>query len=148
MNPYMNNYQQNQILTASREQILLMLYDGAIRFCRQAIKAGEDNDIVFKLERISKVLAIVAELSNSLNHQIGGEIATDLDALYNFIMRELNKARTDETQESLRTVEKLLVDLRGTWKEAIDLNKQEQAAQAMIQSQESVQLSRRLTAAG
>ncbi len=148
MNPYMNNYQQNQILTASREQILLMLYDGAIRFCRQAIKAGEDNDVVFKLGRISKVFAIVTELSNSLNHQIGGEIATDLDALYNFIMRELNKARKDETQESLRTVERLLVDLRGTWNEAIDLNKQEQAAQTMMQSQENVQLSRRLTAAG
>ncbi len=148
MNPYMNNYQQNQVLTASREQILLMLYDGAIRFCRQAIKAAEDNDVVFKLGRISKVFAIVTELSNSLNHQIGGEIATDLDALYNFIMRELNKARTDETQESLRTVEKLLVDLRGTWNEAIDINKQQQAAQAAMQSQESVQLSRRLTAAG
>ncbi len=148
MTLYMNNYQQNQILTASREQILLMLYDGAIRFCRQAIKAGEENDQVFRLSRISKVFAIVTELSNSLDHQIGGKIATDLDALYNFILQELTKARKENSQEPLHTVETLLLDLRDTWSEAIDINKQQQAAQAEIQRQKGDQMSQRLTVAG
>ncbi len=148
INPYMNNYQQNQIMTASREQILLMLYDGAIRFCRQAIKAGENHDLGGKLEGISRVFAIVAEFSNSLDHEIGGDIAADLDALYHFMMRELNKARKDESQESLKTVERLLMDLRETWGEAVEINKQEQAMQAERHFQENAQFSGRLVAAG
>jgi flagellar protein FliS len=124
MNNYMNQYQQNQIMTASKEQILIMLYDGAIRFCRQAIAANEEGNVAEKLGRISKVFAIVVEFSNSLNHQIGGDIAADLDGLYQFMLRELNKARKDTTGEHLKNVEKLLVDLRLTWGEAIELNKQ------------------------
>jgi flagellar protein FliS len=89
MNAYMNQYQQNQVMTASKEQILIMLYDGAIRFCQHAINASEAGNNIEKLSRISKVFAIIAEFSNSLNHDIGGEIAADLDGLYQFMMREL-----------------------------------------------------------
>ena len=71
MNAYMNQYQQNQIMTASKEQILLMLYDGAIKFCRQALAANEDGNVIEKLGKISKAFAIITEFSNSLNHGIG-----------------------------------------------------------------------------
>lgn len=130
MNAYTNQYQENQILTASQEQILIMLYDGAIRFCRQAIAANDERDEPQKLGRISKVFAIVVEFSNSLNHEIGGDIAADLDALYQFMLRELNHARRDDSGEHLKNVEKLLVDLRKTWGEAVELNKQELGALA------------------
>lgn len=130
MNAYTNQYQQNQVATASPEQILLMLYDGAIRFLRRAIAANETGEKVEKLQGISKCLAIVAELSNSLNHDIGGEIATDLDALYHFMIRELNSAREDTSGEHLKNVENLLLDLRDTWGKAIDINRQEMAAAA------------------
>jgi len=126
MNAYMNQYQQNHISTATPEQILIMLYDGAIRFTRQAIMAGENGNQVQKLERISKTLAIITEFSNTLNHEIGGQIAADLDGLYQFMIRELNAARKDESGEKLKTVEGLLVDLRQTWGEAIDINRQQQ----------------------
>lgn len=128
MNAYMNQYQQNQVLTASKEQILIMLYDGAIRFCRQAIAASKEGNVPEKLGRISKVFAIVTEFSSSLNHEIGGEIAADLDGLYQFMMRELNSARKDTTGVHLENVEKLLVDLRLTWGEAVELNKKELSA--------------------
>lgn len=121
----MNQYQQNQVLTASKEQILIMLYDGAIRFCRQAIAASKEGNVPEKLGRIAKVFAIVTEFSNSLNHEIGGDIAADLDGLYQFMMRELNSARKDTTGVHLENVEKLLVDLRLTWGEAVELNKKE-----------------------
>lgn len=121
----MNQYQQNAIMTASQEQILLMLYDGAIRFCRQAITACNAGDTAEKLGRIAKTYAIVTEFSNSLNHEIGGDIAADLDGLYHFMLRELNKARTDTSGDFLRTVEKLLVDLRLTWGEAVEINRKE-----------------------
>lgn len=125
MNAYTNQYQQNQVMTASKEQLLIMLYDGAIRFCRQAIVASDADNTVEKLGRISKVFAIITEFSNSLNHQIGGDIAADLDGLYQFMLRELNKARKDKTGENLKNVERLLLDLRQTWGEAIEKNKLE-----------------------
>jgi len=125
MNAYTQQYNQNAIETASPEQILLMLYDGAIRFTRQAIAASEQNDQIVKLGRISKVFAIIVEFSNTLNHNIGGEIATNLDGLYQFMLRELNKARNETDEKSLLVVEGLLVDLRKTWGEAILKNKAE-----------------------
>lgn len=151
MNAYMNQYQQNQIMTASQEQILLMLYDGAIRFCRQALAASDKGDVTEKLGRISKVFAIVTEFSNSLNHEIGAAFAEDLDGLYHFMLRELNFARTDTTGKHLKDVEKLLLELRQTWAEAIELNQKEQGVlQQKIQPEEHVsqQPIRRFSTAG
>jgi flagellar protein FliS len=126
MNTYnMNQYQQNQVGTASPEQILLMLYDGAIRFTRRAIAGIEEEKPELKLSGVAKAMAIIAEFSNSLNHDIGGQIAEDLDALYNFMMRELTAANLKNDIEKLRNVEKLLMDLRQTWSEAVLLSKKE-----------------------
>ena len=133
MNGY-NQYQQNQIATASPEQILLMLYDGAIRFLRRAIVAEENGKKVEKLEGISKCLAIIAEFSNSLNHEIGGDIAADLDALYQFMIRELNTARNDSSGKHLKTVETLLLDLRDTWGQAVEINRNEQAVARNVET--------------
>jgi flagellar protein FliS len=132
MNTYnMNQYQQNQISTASPEQILLMLYDGAIRFTRRAISGIEENKPEMKLSGVSKAMAIIAEFSNSLNHEIGGRIAEDLDALYNFMIRELSSATLNNDLEKLKNVEKLLMDLRLTWGEAVLINKKEMQASEM-----------------
>lgn len=126
MNAYnVNQYQQNQVGTASPEQILLMLYDGAIRFTRRAITGIEEKNPEMKLSGVAKTMAIIAEFSNSLNHDIGGKIADDLDALYNFMMRELTSANLNNDIEKLRNVEKLLVDLRQTWGEAVLVRKKE-----------------------
>ena len=151
MNAYLNQYHENQILTASKEQILIMLYDGAIRFCRQAMAANDAGNRILRLEKSGKVLAIVTEFSNSLNHEIGGEIAENLDALYHFIIRELMDARKADTNEHLEVVEKLLVDLRQTWAEAIEINKKEQNVAILRQQekQQEPQLSRStISAAG
>lgn len=137
----MNQYHQNQISTASPEQILLMLYDGAIRFTRQAIKGVEDQQAELRRYGISKTMAIIVEFSNSLNHEVGGAIAEDLDALYDFMIRQLNKANLDDDVEKLRTVEKLLVDLRTTWGEAVEINRKEMTGPPAIQEQDSHRLS-------
>jgi flagellar protein FliS len=124
MNAYANQYQNNQILNASPEQILIMLYDGAIRFTRQAILGIEENRPSMKLEGISRALAIIAEFSNTLDRDIGGEIAENLDGLYHFMMRELIVARSENSIAKLQVVEELLLDLRTTWSEAIEINRQ------------------------
>ena len=126
MNTYnLNQYQQNQVGTASPEQILLMLYDGAIRFVRRAITGIEENKPELRISGVSKAMAIIAEFSNSLNRDIGGQIAEDLDALYHFMMRELTAANLKNDVEKLRNVEKLLMDLRQTWGEAVLISKKE-----------------------
>ena len=124
-NGYTRQYQQNQIMTASPEQILLMLYDGAIRFCNHAVDASDGGKTTEKLGSIAKVYAIITEFSDSLNHEIGGEIAANLDGLYQFMLRELGKARQDTTGEHLRVVATLLADLRQTWAEAVEIDENE-----------------------
>jgi flagellar protein FliS len=137
MNTYnMNQYQQNQVNTASPEQILLMLYDGAIRFTRRAIAGIEENQPELRISGVSKTMAIIAEFSNSLNHDVGGQIAEDLDALYHFMMRELTSANLNNDVKKLRTVEQLLMDLRLTWGEAVEINKKEMAAMSINHRQD------------
>lgn len=127
MNAYtaQQQYSQNHIETASPEQLLLMLYDGAIRFIRQAIMASENNNESEKLGRISKAFAIIVTFSDTLDHEIGGDIAADLDGLYQFMLRELTKARNAPDQKNLKVVEELLIDLRETWGQAVEINKKE-----------------------
>lgn len=128
MNPdKLNQYQVNQVNTASAEQILLMLYDGAIRFTRQAIEGIAENKLDMKRQGISKTIAIVTEFSNTLDHKIGGKIAEDLHELYDFMIRELIAANIGNDVDKLEAVEKLLVDLRQTWGEAVAINKKEKA---------------------
>lgn len=122
MNAY-SQYQQNQVLSATPEQILLMLYDGAIRFTRQAMYGLEEENLTLFHHGIQKSLAIITEFSNSLDREIGGEIADNLDALYHFMIRELTLANLHKDMQKLEVVEKLLVDLRATWGEAVELNR-------------------------
>jgi flagellar secretion chaperone FliS len=128
MNAYFNQYQNNQVTTASPEQLLIMFYDGAIRFIRQAKEAMAAGDRVRKLESISKALAIVTELANTLDHEVGGEIAENLDALYYFMSRELTRANLENDAEKLKVVEDLLCGLRETWMQAIEINRQEKGS--------------------
>ena len=130
MNPYankFNQYQDAQVVTASREQILIMLYDGAIRFVRQAQMAMEAVDRVKKGEGINKAVAIITEFRNTLDHKVGGEIAANLDALYEYMLRELLKANAKHDPKPLQIVEKMLSELRDTWKQAIDIARAESA---------------------
>jgi flagellar protein FliS len=125
MNPYLHQYRQNQVQTASREQILIMLYDGAIRFVGQARQAIENGDRLGRLEPISRAMAIISELSNTLDHSIGGEMAENLDALYAFMIRSLTDANRKIDAQPLDAVENILKSLRATWVEAIEMVKNE-----------------------
>ncbi len=119
-----NQYQENQIATASREQILLLLYDGAIRFCKQAALAIKNENIADKGRFLGKAMAIISEFSTSLDHEIGGDIARDLDALYAFMLSELSKANINNTTQPIDNTCNMLCELRATWAEAIDINNQ------------------------
>ncbi len=142
MNMYSNDYLKNQIATASREQLLIMFYDGAIRFTAQAKIAIENNNIEGRNYAIQKACAIVTELAATLDHKIGGKIAEDLDALYAFMLKQFNNASVKNDISPLIAIENILSDLRQTWVEAIQIVKVEKRNKTVpIESQEYKPLS-------
>ncbi len=136
MNAYMNQYQSNQVTTASPEQILIMLYDGAIRFVRQAKQAIVDGRAEDKATAISKAIAIVTEFSNTLDYEVGGEIADDLGRLYDFMLRELSAVNVRSGVKRLEPVEKILLDLREAFAEAAVINRREQQQSKTVEASE------------
>jgi flagellar protein FliS len=129
-NPY-NRYKQTAVETASKEKILLMLYEGAIKFTKQAIVAAEKKKIADRATYICKVYDIVLELNNTLDHKVGGELASQLEQLYMFLTDQLSKANLTGDPEPLRAVQRILETLYEGWKQAVDqLKKQEQMKKA------------------
>ena len=103
-------YQQTNVTTAKPDKILLMLYEGCIKFVRVAKVKLQERKIAEKGKNISKALAIVSELINTLDHEVGGQLARDLEALYMFMMDKLieanlhNKIEDLEHKKSLRII--------------------------------------------
>ena len=145
-NPY-QNYFANQVQTASPEQVLIMLYDGAIRFLREARAAIEDGDRVGMLQKKSRVVAILTELSNTLDFEKGGEIAENLDGLYWYMIRELTKANTDDGSEAINVSENILLELRDGWVQAIEKNRPETEERASADAETPAPPKKRLNAA-
>ncbi len=118
-NPY-SQYQKTQVTTASRERVLLMLYEGAIRFTKQAQSALKQKKIAEKGKYISKATAIVSELMATLDFKSGGQIAIDLENLYVFMIDKLIEGNIKNDPESLQVVEQLLMTLYDAWKDVIE----------------------------
>ena len=118
-NPY-RQYQKTAVTTASREKILLMLYEGAIRFIKQAKIAMEEKRIADKGKYISKATAILSELMATLDFKVGGELAVDLENLYVFMIDKLIEGNIENKVESLTQVENLLNTLYVAWKDVIE----------------------------
>jgi flagellar secretion chaperone FliS len=128
MNTYQNIYFQNQVRSANREQILIMLYDGAILFLRQAREAMENSKKFIKIEKTGKVVNILSELSNTLDFENGGDMALQLDSVYWYMIKELIRSNSQDDPEPLNVVERILTDLRDGWIGAIEKNKPEPKA--------------------
>lgn len=118
-NPY-RQYQKTQVTTASREKILLMLYEGAIRFTKQARAAMQEKKLAEKGKYISKATAILSELMATLDFKVGGQLAEDLENLYIFMIDKLIEGNINNDVECLNAVEKLLMTLYSAWKDVIE----------------------------
>src|SRR5437667_5720470 len=101
-----------------KEDILLMLYDGVLKFVRLAKKGLTQKQMATKGENLSKALAILSELDCALDHQIGGDIASNLASLYPYIMLRLNYANLHNDLGAIEEVEGLLLDLQQTFQAA------------------------------
>jgi flagellar protein FliS len=123
-------YKKTSVESASKEKILLMLYEGAIKHCKLAVKAIDEKKIADRGLNIGKAYDIIMELNNTLDHKIGGDLARNLEQLYMFMTDQLTQANIKADQEALKTVIKLLETLYDGWVKAVEkLKKGETATQ-------------------
>lgn len=115
----LGRYQDMKVQTASPAQIMIMLYDGAIRFSLQAKKKIEDKDFEGKGIFISKTQAIIDELMNSLDFSIAPDLCANLQQLYIYINERLTHANIQLDAEAMDEVIQLLNTLRDGWKQAL-----------------------------
>lgn len=123
-NPY-NKYKKASVLSASREQILLMMYEAAIKFTKLAIQAAEEKKIAERGQNIIRAFDIIVELQATLDHKVGGELATQLEQLYIYMMEQYTKANMKGDPEPLRSNLKVLENLYEGWKGAVEKMKKE-----------------------
>ena len=121
-NPY-DKYKSHSVTTATKEELTLMLYDGALKFCNQALVSMENKDHIRTNEVITKVQNIIREFQITLDRK--HDIANQLDQIYDYLHRRLFEANMKKDPEILTEVRDHIRALRDTWKEAMKLAKVE-----------------------
>ncbi|MHC4075679.1 MAG: flagellar export chaperone FliS [Planctomycetota bacterium] len=109
-------YQETSVTTQNKGKIVVMLYDGAIKFLKMAIKEIEAGNAEEKGKYISKAIDILFELNAVLDTEAGGEVAENLRKLYLFMGRHLTEANTEQDIGKINEVIKLLEELNQGWK--------------------------------
>ena len=117
MNNHYSLYKQVDVNTSSPLKIVLMLYDGALNFLKKSIECAENGDIKNKNIYANKTKDIISELNNSLNLEVGGEMAYHLKRLYFFMNRHLTQANLKNDTQGMKEVLLMLTDLREAWQE-------------------------------
>ncbi len=124
-----NQYLRTKVMTATPEQLQMMLFDGALRFSEQARVALQAKDFEESYDLISRVQKILLELSCSLKHDILPDLCGKLAALYNYAYRKLIEANVRHDVSSLEAAINILKYQRETWAMLLDqLGKQKAAA--------------------
>ena len=117
MNPYATAkqaYTESSVMTASPEQLVVMLYDGAIRFLRQSAEFMRAGDREQSRNRMRRAEQVIVELNYSLDTS-HGEVAQNLRMIYLFSKRQLVRANIDGDAGRIDGVSRMLADLRESW---------------------------------
>ena len=124
-------YLRTQIKTASKEQLVVMLYDGAIRFCEHSKIYLTDKDYEAANNALLRVQRIVMELMGALNPDVDVDFSGKMMSLYQYINSRLVEANLENSSEKIEEVVNLLRPLRDAWSEAaLKLRKDRSAAVA------------------
>ena len=127
-NPYIKQYKKNQIETASPEQILILLYDGAINYLNRAKNLLNDEDEEQFHKNMLGCKNIIAEFMESLDLEMGGDWAVMLYNLYKYLRKIIVKSDITKDINGIDEVLKHLTSLRETWLKAIEIAKAEKAS--------------------
>lgn len=120
INPY-QVYQQNSVMTASPQELTLMLYNGCLKFIKVSKKAMTEKDFEKKNTSIIKAQSIIQEMRITLNHDF--EISKNMAQLYEYMYNRLVDANMKNDLEVLEEVEGYVIELRDTWKQVMGLSK-------------------------
>lgn len=119
-NPY-SQYKQNSIMTASPQELNLMLYDGLLKFLKKAMYAIDDKNIQEAHNSITRTQDIIFQFMSVVDQSY--EIGQNLYSLYDFMNRRLIEANIKKDKEILQEVYDLVKELRDTWKEGMEIAK-------------------------
>lgn len=103
------------VAASDPHRLIVMLMDGALERINAARGCMERGDIAEKAKLLNRAVSIIGELRGSLNMSAGGQIATNLSDLYDYMSRRLLVATSDNRVEPLEEVNKLLQEIRGAW---------------------------------
>lgn len=124
-------YKQTAVKTASPEQVMLMLYEAAIKAAKLAKASYEKKNISEKCKQIIRVHDIIMELNASLDHTKAPEVSAQLASLYEFVFAQLIKANMNNDMAALDSIIKILSTLYEGWVVAVDeVRKQKTAPEA------------------
>lgn len=121
-NPFAR-YKTDAILNASQEELTLMLFDGALKFCNQAIQAVEEDQGQKAYDLVLRVQSIIEEFQITLDHTY--PVANDLDQIYDYLFRRLAIGGPKRDLDMLQEVAGHLRTLRDTWKQAMVIARQQ-----------------------
>lgn len=129
LNQYNQMRAHSNIADATPHRLIQMLIDGALERIRSARGFMEARKTADKASQITKAVAIIEGLQQSLDMEKGGEIAANLDALYDYMIRRLTLANLDNRIDLLDEVTHLLSEIKEAWDAIPDILRREMAAQ-------------------
>jgi len=112
-----HRYREVAINTSNPLQLIVMLYDAAICALKEAQAHIDSKNISGRSRSINKSITIISELQSCLNLKAGGEIASSLNRLYDYMKRRIFAANVEQSSQPLEEIEILLENLRSAWRE-------------------------------
>lgn len=120
------SYKAQSVQTASPGKLVLMLFDGYLRFTTAAVNSFEETDLTKKNEGINnnliKAQNIVTELQSSLDMSVPGELPGTLYRLYDYVLHQLQQANLQKKPEPIAEADKVIAELREAWAEMLIQN--------------------------
>ncbi|MEW6269416.1 MAG: flagellar export chaperone FliS [Thermodesulfobacteriota bacterium] len=112
-------YQETQFATADRGTLLVLMFDGALRFLGEAEAGLHAQDVARFADRLGRAQAVIAELLHTLDHASGGEVAANLERLYRFMLEHLVEANLQKSPAHVALVRRLLAVVADAYREVV-----------------------------
>ncbi len=110
-----SRYQQSQVLSAGREQLLLLAYEGILRFLGRAHRGIQQGDYREKHIGISRAQTLILELRRTLDFSASPELAHNLSRIYTYLLEELTHADGEDDDSRIQHIIHLVSELREAW---------------------------------
>lgn len=128
-------YKETSVVTASPTKLVVMLYEGAIRFLTRAASDIRKGDLVSKAESVSRAVAIIQHLRGTLDLDKGQHIARDLDRLYQYTLSRVLEGSTKLNANAIDEAIKVLANLLPAWEEVARKEQEQFVPPALLANQ-------------